>query len=89
MDFLIEFLGELLIEGSMELATNKKISKWIRYPLIMLLSIFYSIIIFEILYLGLKLMHENIIISMILILISILLLIGTFIVFYRKCKNNN
>ena len=40
MDFLIELIGDVLIEGSFELATNKKVSKWIRYPILSLFIIF-------------------------------------------------
>ena len=32
MDFIIELVMELLLEGSIEISSNKKVSKWIRYP---------------------------------------------------------
>lgn len=34
MDELIEFILDLLLEGGIELSANKKVSKWIRYPII-------------------------------------------------------
>ena len=37
---LIEALIELIFDTSLELAKNKKISKWIRYPLIILIILF-------------------------------------------------
>lgn len=37
---LIEALIELIFDNSLELAKNKKISKWIRYPLIILIILF-------------------------------------------------
>lgn len=40
MDMLIEALIELIFDNSLELAKNKKISKWIRYPLIILIILF-------------------------------------------------
>ena len=40
MDMLIEALIELIFDTSLELAKNKKISKWIRYPLIILIILF-------------------------------------------------
>jgi len=40
MDALFEFLFELIFEGSLEAAKSKKLSKWIRYPLIVLISLF-------------------------------------------------
>ncbi len=40
MDMLIEFLFELVFDLSVELATHKKTRKWIRFPLIFLISVF-------------------------------------------------
>ena len=40
MDLLIEFLFDLVFDLSVELASSKKSRKWIRYPLIFLISIF-------------------------------------------------
>lgn len=40
MDILIETLIELIFDTSIELAKNRKISKWIRYPLIGLIILF-------------------------------------------------
>ena len=42
MDFIFEFVFELLFEGGMEVTSNRKISKWVRYPI---LAIFISIFI--------------------------------------------
>lgn len=46
MDLLIEFIFELIFDGSIELAKSQKISKWIRYPLIAILSFLILAIIF-------------------------------------------
>ena len=40
MEFLLELIFELLFEGSMEAAKSRKVPRWIRYPLIVLLSLF-------------------------------------------------
>lgn len=40
LDELFEFILELVVEGSIEISKNKKINKWIRYPLIALIIIF-------------------------------------------------
>ncbi len=40
MDMLIEFLVELIFDTSLEVAKNRKISKWIRYHLIGLIILF-------------------------------------------------
>lgn len=39
VDFIVEFIAELLFEGCIETSKNKKVSKWIRYPIIVILSI--------------------------------------------------
>ena len=39
MELLIEFLLSLILEGSMEAARSKRTPKWVRYPLIVLLSL--------------------------------------------------
>jgi len=48
MEFLIEELLNLIFEGSIEISSNKKVSKWIRYPLIVIIILFFSVIILSI-----------------------------------------
>lgn len=86
MDFLIELIGEILIEGGFELATNKKVSKWIRYPILSLLVIFYTAIILGILFIGINYINENFWLSILLIIISLLLFIGTIVAIKKKIK---
>lgn len=59
MDLLIEFIFELLFEGSIEITKSKKESKWIRYPLIVLLSFFILAIILLIAFLGIKILLSD------------------------------
>ena len=40
MDLLIEFLFDMVFETSVALASSKKAKKWIRYPLIVFVSLF-------------------------------------------------
>ncbi len=40
MDMLIELVVDLLFDAGLEVTKNKKISKWIRYPLIVLIVLF-------------------------------------------------
>lgn len=40
MDLLFEILVELIFDGSVEIAKSKKVSKWIRYPIILFLMLF-------------------------------------------------
>lgn len=83
MDLVFEVIIELLLEGSLEICSDKKISKWIRYPLLAVLIIIFTIVIFGLLILGIYSIKENIIISLILIISSLLLLIGSIIKFKK------
>lgn len=87
MDFLIELIGEILIEGSFELGTNKKISKWIRYPILTLLIIFYSVIILGILFIGINSINENFWLSIFLMGVALILFIGTIVAIKRKLNS--
>ena len=87
MDFLIELIGDVLIEGSFELATNKKVSKWIRYPILSLFIIFYSAIILGILFIGINSINENFWLSIFLIVVSLVLFIGTIVAIKRKLNS--
>ncbi|MFQ8706243.1 MAG: hypothetical protein ACLR9T_09275 [Thomasclavelia sp.] len=44
MEIIFELIGELFIESSVELIFNKKISWWIRFPLIILIISLYLFI---------------------------------------------
>lgn len=84
MDDLIEFILELILEGTIEISSNKKVSKWIRYPLIILLTILFSAVIIGIFMLGISTYKENIILSLILIGISVTMLIAIIIKLERQ-----
>lgn len=75
MEFLIELLFELIFEGGVEVSKNKKISKFIRYPLIFLIVLFFSFIIFLLLFLGLSIANTNILVGLLIIIISFIFLI--------------
>ncbi len=92
MEFLIELLLDLVLEGSIEISSNKKVSKFIRYPLIILIILFFSIVIFGLLLLGIMIIKDNILIGLFIIAISLFLLIASIIKFktiYLNKKENN
>lgn len=76
MDDIIEFILELILEGMLELSSNKKVPKWIRYPLSFILILLVSIIIIGLIVLAMYTSKENILISIIFIVSSIALLLG-------------
>lgn len=75
MEFLIEVLLDLILEGSIEISSNKKISRAIRYPLILFIVLFFLIIVLGVFILGVVLLKENFFGGIVLILISLFLLI--------------
>lgn len=83
MEFIFELVIEVLVEGSLEVSKNKKINKWIRYPLLIGLILMFSCVIFGIFFLGIYLFKESVIASLILILISIVMLIASIVKFKK------
>ena len=71
MELIIEFIIELLLEGSFELSKNLKTPKWLRYPLIILVLLFFIAVIAIILIVGFLALKESAIIGLLLIIISI------------------
>ena len=92
MDELIEFILDLLLEGGIELSANKKVSKWIRYPTIAFLFLFFTIVIFGMIILGILMIEESILVSFIFVACGIAMLIGSVIKFrktYLEHKKNS
>ena len=86
MDFLIELIGEIFIEGLFELATNKKVPGVIRYPILTLFILLYLAVILLLIYLGIKSYTNNKLASMILWTLAIGLIIITIISIRKKMK---
>lgn len=83
MEFIIELILELLLEGSMEISSNKKLSKWIRYPLIIFITTIFLSVILLILYLGLSLLNYWFLVGMIFLVIGIIMFISVIIKFKK------
>ncbi len=75
MEFILEFLLELLVEGVTLLVENKKISKWIRYPLWAIIVLLFIFVIGLLFFLGIVLLPKNIGFSILFFLTGILFLI--------------
>lgn len=86
MDFLIELIGDIFIEGLYELATNKKVPGVIRYPILTLFILLYLAVILLLIYLGIKSYTNNKLASMILWTLAIGLIIITIISIRKKMK---
>ena len=87
MDFLIEFIGEIFIEGLFELATNKKVPKLIRYPLLTLFILLYFALVGLLMLLGIRLYFDNKLASIVLLGLAIGLVIITIISIRKKIKD--
>ena len=59
MEFLIDLLCNLLIDDGALVVKNKRVSKWIRYPLAFLMILFYLAVILLILYFAIELIILN------------------------------
>ena len=92
MDLLLEFIFELVLESSMEIAKDKKINKWIRYPLAILLSLFIIAVIGTILFVGIMFILDeeiNIKLAGILFIIFDIILIISAIRKIKKMKEGS
>lgn len=83
MDFIIELVIELLLEGSIEVSLNKKVSKWIRYLLILFIVTIFMGIILLMFYLGFSLLNKNVLVAILMLIISAFMLISTIVKFKK------
>ncbi len=81
MELIIEFIFELIFEGGIEISKSSKVPKWIRYPLSVIILLFFIAIIGIILLEGILSLKENILIGIFLILIGLFMLIMSTIKF--------
>lgn len=83
MEFIFEFILELIFEGSIEVSKNRKIPKYIRYPLIVIISLFFILVIGLIFFTGILSLKKNLLLGIALILIGMLMLIMSVIKFKK------
>lgn len=83
MEFIFEFILELIFEGSIEASKNRKIPKYIRYPLIVIISLFFILVIGLIFFTGILSLKKNLLLGIALILIGMLMLIMSVIKFKK------
>ena len=83
MDFIIELVIELLLEGSIEISSNKRVSRWIRYPLIVFIVTLFAGIILLMLYLSFSHLNKNALVAILILIISLFMLISAIIKFKK------
>lgn len=79
MEYLFEFILEIAIEGSIEVGKNKKVPKYIRYPLIAIISLIYIAVIGLILVAGILSLKDETFVGIIIMLIGLSMLIVSII----------
>jgi len=89
MDIIIELIFDLLFECGEEICANKKVSKWIRYPIFAILIIFYLGFTIGIMALGIFLFKTNIWASLFCIALSLVFSIGIIVKFRKEYKKRN
>lgn len=83
MEFVFELILELFLEGGMEISKNKKISKWIRYPVLALVVLFFVTVLALIFLVGIMMFSTNIPVSLFVIGVGLIMLVGTILKFRR------
>lgn len=83
MEFFIELVLDLILEGSIEASTNKKIPKFIRYSLIGIIILIFAAVILGLFILGITLIEKDVLVGIFMIIISLLFLIATIIKFKK------
>jgi len=83
MEYLFEFIFELIIGGSIEASKNNRVPKWIRYILIGIIALFFTVVIGTILLAGILSLQKNIFLGMFFLLLGIFMLIMSFVKFKK------
>lgn len=83
MEYLFEFIIELVLEGSIEVSKNRKIPKYIRYPLIVLISLIFMGVIGLILMVGILALEENVLLGIFFIILGLFMFILCIIKFRK------
>ena len=84
MDILIELMIDLLFDAGLEVTKNKKINKWIRFPLILLILLFLIVVVVGLIYFGLRLIQSK---DDRAIAFGVLLILFVFIIFIVFIQN--
>lgn len=83
MEFLFEFILELILDGSLEASKNQRIPKFIRYPLIGIIVLFFVMVIGLIMMAGILSLKENVIVGLFFIIIGLVIFIMSIIKFRK------
>lgn len=83
MEFVFEFLFELILEGGIAASRSRKIPHCIRYPLIVIIVLFFLAVMGFIFWLGISLLKENLPFGIFFILLGLFMFVMSFIKFRK------
>ncbi len=75
-EFVVEFIFELLFEGGEELCKRPKVSKWIRYPILILFFLLYAAIVFFVFFISWISWKESILASIFMAALGVFFIVG-------------
>ncbi len=75
MEYVLEFILEFIFEAGMEASRSSKVPKYIRYLLIVLISLFFVFVIGLIIFTGILSLKEHVIAGILLISIGVFMLV--------------
>lgn len=76
IEIVIEFIAEIFIDNTEDIIKNKKISKWIRYPVIFITILLCALVTVVPIIAGIILLNKNRLASIFFIIIGMIFLIG-------------
>lgn len=86
MEGIFELIGDLVFEMLSEVTKNKKIPRWIRYPLLMLYAVVFLAVIAGTFILGMVIWPDSKVTAVLLIFISLLFAAGLSYMTVKKVK---
>ena len=84
MDFIIELIFEILFDRLLETSKSNRVPKFIRYPLIIVILLFFIVVIGFIFIASILAFKENKLAGLLLIIIDLFLIIGTISKFRKE-----
>lgn len=83
MEFLFELILELVLDSSIEASQNPRVPQWLRYILMIMITLFFLCIVGLILFVGIMIFQDNRIAGILFILLGVFLAIMTIIKFKK------
>ena len=86
MEFIFGAIFELILEGGITVGKNKKYSKWIRYPLLLLAGIVYVGFIALLVFVGFLVLGDGLWRAIVVWVFALAFIIGTICAFRKEYK---